>query len=87
MWRSLGPNLNECNAARIAGMLDSFEQILTNVDKDCQLSRRSSYRSTPNKEKAVYQIIADLMSVKAMEFHAGRTGHASFPNIKYFRKT
>ena len=81
MWRSLGPNLNEGNAARIAGTLDSFEQILTNVDKDCQLFRRSSHRSTPNKEEAVYQIIADLMSVKAMEFQAGRTGHASFQNF------
>lgn len=45
MWRALGPNLDEKNAARIAGTLESVENILTGIDKDCKLSNRLSLRS------------------------------------------
>ena len=60
MWRALGPNLDEKNAARIAGTLESMENILTGIDKDCKLSNRSSFRCIKKKE--------DLVSIDAFQY-------------------
>jgi len=81
MWRALGPNLNEKNAARIAGTLESMEKILSSVDSDCKLSDRSSYRSVKQKEEAVHQITTDLVSINAFHFTRHRKGHPSFSDI------
>ena len=45
MWRALGPNLNEKNAARLARTLDSVECILQSIDKDCKVIERKSHRN------------------------------------------
>ena len=81
MWRALGPNLNEINAARVAGTLDAFEKILAGIDKDCKLSKRSSHRSVAKQEEAVSQIITDLVSIEAFKYTQGRPGHGSFPTF------
>lgn len=82
MWRALGPNLNEKNASRLAGALESMESIIAGIDKDCKLSERSSFRSVKKKEEAVHQITTDLVSIKAFEYTSHREGHTSFPYIK-----
>ena len=81
LWKALGPNLNEKNAARIAGTLDGIELILHNIDEDCKLSDRSSHRSIAKKEEAVTQIISDLQTINAFKYIRGREGHPSFPKF------
>ena len=81
LWRSLGPNLNESNAARLAGTLDLVEIIMQTVDEDCKLSNRSSHRAVAKSEEAVHQIINDLLSISAFKYAEGREGHPSFPNF------
>ena len=60
MWRALGPNFDQKNAAGTAGTLESIENILTGIDKDCKLSNRSSFRSIKKKE--------DLVSIDAFQY-------------------
>ena len=81
MWRALGPNLNEANAAGIAGTVDQVESIMHRVDEDCKLSRRSSHQSVKSTEDAVQQIITDLLSISAFKHIEGREGHLSFPKF------
>lgn len=81
LWKAVGSNLDERSASRIAGTLDAVELILHNIDEDCKLSRRSSYRSVAKKEEAVMQIISDLQSIGAFKFLRGREGHPSFPKF------
>lgn len=81
LWKALGPNLNEKNAARIAGTLHGIELILHNIDEDCKLSQRSSHRSIAKKEEAVTQIISDLQTINAFKFIRGWEGHPSFPKF------
>ena len=78
MWRALGPNLNERNAARLAQTLDSVEVILDGIDKDCKLSERNATRSLAKKEEAVHQITKDLISKRVFVHAEGRAGHPSF---------
>lgn len=78
LWKGLGPNLDEQSAARIAGTLDAVELILHNIDADCKLTHKSSYRSVAKREEAVMQVIKDLQSIDAFKFVKGRQGHPSF---------
>ena len=78
LWKGLGPNLDEKSAARIAGTLDAVELILHNIDADCKLTHKSSYRSVAKREEAVMQVIKDLQSIDAFKFVKGRQGHPSF---------
>jgi hypothetical protein len=82
MWRALGPNLNEKNAARLARTLDSVECILQSIDKDCKVIERKSHRAVPKKEEAVYQIVKDLTIKKVFTNTPGREGHPSFSNFR-----
>ncbi|PFX31139.1 hypothetical protein AWC38_SpisGene4042 [Stylophora pistillata] len=79
MWLALGPNLDETNAARLAGTLDAVETIIRNVDSDCSLKKTSSYRSEAMKSEAVSQILDDLLQIKTFTYTPGREGHPSFP--------
>lgn len=81
MWRALGPNLNEKNAARLACTLDSVESIMQSIDKDCKVKERTSYRAVAKKEEAVYQIIKDLVTKNVFTKTPGRDGHPSFPRF------
>ena len=77
----MGPNLDEQSAAQIAGTLDAVELILHNIDADCKLTHKSSYRSVAKREEAVMQVIKDLQSIDAFKFVKGRQGHPSFPKF------
>jgi len=81
MWRSVGSNLNEKSAARLAGTLDSVEIILNSIYVNCKLSERSSHRSVAEKDEAVQQITVDLMSKNVFRHSQGRPGHPSFNNF------
>lgn len=63
LWKGLGPNLDEQSAAQIASTVDAVELILHNIDADCKLNHKSSYRSVAKREKAVMQVIKDLQSI------------------------
>ena len=52
MWCALGPNLDEANAERTAGTLESLERIYHSIDKDCIKVKHHSQGSSP-KEEAV----------------------------------
>ena len=45
MWRSLGANLNESSAARVANAINEMEEVLDGIDKDCEIDSNVGYRS------------------------------------------
>ena len=77
-WRSLGSNLNEALAARLANTVDEMERILTSVDRDCRFKSSIGYRTKGNPHPAVQQITKDLITIDAFTHHKGRQGHPSF---------
>ena len=79
MWRGLGANLNEQNAQRVAGSLESVEQIYKTVDRDCDKDGTHTKREYPKQEEAVNQIISDLLEVDAFKNIPGRKDYDSFP--------
>lgn len=81
LWRSLGANLNETNASRVANALESMECILESIDKDCNRIKRKGRRSMKTPEESVAQILADLVDHKVFHFTQGRDGYRAFPNF------
>ena len=61
MWRSLGANLNESSAARVANAINEMEEVLDGIDKDCEIDQNVGYRSKGKPENAVAQITNDLV--------------------------
>ena len=83
MWHVLGANVNEDNAARLASTIDFVGEVLCSVAADCHLLKRCSHRSIAKEEEAVYQIMNDLLAIKAFDHHInGGEGHPSFPKFK-----
>ena len=82
MWRNLGANLDEHNAERTAGTLESRQLVYQSVDRDCDLKEQHFSRGNPKEEEAVVQIISDLQSSKVFTKTPGREGYASFPKFK-----
>lgn len=81
MWRALGANVDEKNAARVADAIESMEKILESIDEDCALSARKGYRSNHEAAQSVQQVVSDLVSKNVFHFHytPNRVGHPSFP--------
>lgn len=82
LWRGLGPNLNESNAARVANALEGLEMIIDSVDKDCSLSGRKGYRSKGKSDESVKVIVNDLMEKRVFNYTVPREGHPTFPHFK-----
>lgn len=40
LWRSLGSNINESSASRVANTLELMEQIMDKIDQDCKCKAR-----------------------------------------------
>jgi L1 cell adhesion molecule like protein len=78
LWRSLGSNINENSASRVADTLEVMEQITDKIDQDCNYKRKKGTRNIPNEAAAVIQISSDLMSKQVFRHTPGRTGHPSF---------
>jgi hypothetical protein len=79
--KTLGPNLNESNATRIAEAMGSLERMMDSINLDCKLSQREGHRSIRGNEESVRQITMDLMDQKAFNPTPGREGYPSFPKF------
>ena len=82
MWRALGANLNEKNAARVANAIEGLELILDSIDSDCALSGRKGYRSKGNADQTVKIIVSDLIDKSVFKYTAKRAGYSSFPKAQ-----
>ena len=80
MWRSLGANLTEESASRLANTVEPVEIILDRVDEDCGLKATKGYRSKGKPEEAVAQITKDLMQIKAFQTILEEKVILHFPN-------
>ena len=81
MWRALGPNLNESNAERTAGTLETVDLIYESIKKDCIKEDKPGHRTSSKDEDAVQQIVNDLISIKAFKKISGHEGYPSFPKF------
>lgn len=81
LWRSLGANLSESNAQRMACSLESLEMVMDSIDSDCSVSENVGHRSAGKPEEAVKQIVHDLIEKDAFNFQSGRQGYPSFPTF------
>ena len=81
MWRSLGANINEESAARLANTIEPMELVLDYIDEDCGLSKLKGYRAKGKPEVAVAQIPKDMTSIEAFRHQPGRVGHPSFSDF------
>ena len=81
MWRSLGANLNESSAARVANTVDEMEAILSGIYKDCGIAVNIGYRSKGKPEVAVAQITKDLNKIQAFKYIKGRKGQPTFTDF------
>ena len=82
MWKALGPNLNENNAERTAGTLETADLIYQSIDKDCAVGDHSSTRTSIKDDESVQQIVNDLVDNKAFVKTSGGEGYASFPKFE-----
>lgn len=82
MWRNLGANLDEHNAERTAGTLESRQLVYKFVDRDCDLREQHFSRGNPKEEEAVSQKINDLLSKKVFTKTPGREAYETFPEFK-----
>ena len=78
MWKSLGSNINEKSASRVANTLEMMEKIMASIDDDCSYSKRSGKRNISSENEAVNQIAMDLMNKNTFHYTPGRKGHSSF---------
>lgn len=83
MWRNLGANLDERNAERTAGTLESSQLVYKSVDRDCHVKEQHFFRRYPKEEEAVNQIINDLVNNEVFTKMPGREGYPSFPDFKH----
>ena len=81
LWRSLGENLPESSAQRMAYSLESLEMVMDSIDKDCSFSEDVGQRSQGRLEEAVKQIVDDLINKDAFNYQPGRQGYPSFPKF------
>lgn len=81
MWKSLGSNLNESNAARIAHSQEGLVGVLSSADRDCEIHGRKGHRSLKSPVETVEQIVKDLSQQQVFELSAVRDGHPSFHNF------
>ena len=78
MWKSLGSNINESSAERVANTVEPVELIIDRIDKDCQKKTCAGRRTEGNPTIAVEQIAKDLVKIDAFHFQPGRLGHPTF---------
>lgn len=81
LWRGLGASLREKSAQRMASSLESLELVIGSVDNDCNIIGHVGHRAKGNPEKAVHQVVKDLIDKDAFHYQSGREGHPSFPKF------
>ena len=71
--KQLGANINKKGAQRIAKSLQAVENILVNVDSDCNLAKpRSGYHRSKRLGETVTTITKDLCDEKVFDVQPGR---------------
>ena len=78
--------VDEHNAERTAGTLESRQLVLKSVDRDCDLREQHFSRGNPKEDEAVSQIINDLLSNKVFTKTPGREGYETFPYFTLMEK-
>ena len=81
LWRSLGANLSESCAQRMACSLESLEMVMDSIANDCSISGDVGHRSQGKPEGAVKEIVANLMENDAFNYQSGREGYPYFPKF------
>ena len=81
MWKSLGANISESSAERIANTVEPVELIMEGIDRDCGGLHRVGFRTQGKPEVAIAQVTKDLMNIQAFKYQKGRAGHPSFQNF------
>lgn len=82
LFRSLGPNLDESNASRVADAIEGVELAMQSIDEDCTLTTREGYRSKDKPDSNIQQVTKDLLEKSVFKYTAKRAGHPSFPDFK-----
>lgn len=78
--KQLGANVTETGAQRIARSLEAVEDILLNVDRDCNRKKRSGYYSSKCLEETTVAITKDLKDEQVFNCQLGRA-YLSFKNF------
>ena len=74
MWRSLGANIGESSAARMANTVDEVEALLSRIDKDSVIWIIVLGIDQKGSQKKLCQI-------QAFKYCKGRKGHPTYPNF------
>lgn len=74
--KQLGSNVSEKGAQRIAKSLQPIEEIIVNVDKDCNRKSRSGYHSDKCLDETIITVTKDLHEEQVFTIQPGR--HYSF---------
>lgn len=82
MFKSLGANVDERNAERVANAIQSVDALMESVDKDCSLSQKQGRASKGKPEETVEQIVKDLADKTVFQHTPSREGHPSFKKFE-----
>ena len=80
--KQLGANCSEKGAQHIAKSLQAVEDLLVNVDRDCNLKSKSGYNSSKCLDETVNTITRDLHDERVFDIQPGRV----YPSFKKFNK-
>ena len=83
LWRNLGANLDEHNAERTEGTLESRQLIYRSIDRiQGVVDVDHVARKIPKEEEAVNLITGDLLSNDVFKKTPGREGYEPFPKFE-----
>ena len=63
LWKSLGANISELSAQRIANTVQPVELIMEGIDRDCGGSDKVGFRTQGKPEVAIAHVTKDLMHI------------------------
>jgi hypothetical protein len=80
--KSVGANVNETSAKRVAASLNGIELIMQSVDKDSQFEDSSKKRGGKDPAETVGIIVKDLVNCDAFtKYPNGREGYTGFETL------
>ncbi|XP_066295105.1 uncharacterized protein [Branchiostoma lanceolatum] len=78
--KSLGPNLNEANASRIAHAIGTMEKIIERGDRDWGVLAPTGHHHRRDNSNDIDILVRQFVSANALVYQAGRQ-YDSFPNF------
>ena len=82
LWRNLGANLDEHNAERTEGTLESRQLIYQSIDRDCVVNVDHFARKIPKEEEAVNLITGDQLINDVFKKTPACEGYAFFSKFR-----